>query len=141
VKRPKPRQRSTPAQMAEHGFKDGRSYVQWNTGRVILRGVDMTELRGQVYARAGGRCEVIKANGKRCNRFAAWDGVEHGELSHDKHGPYKTDTADAVLWSCRGCHRERHPGPQFAPQRRRAEAAGANSLGPEERLDAVGNGC
>ena len=121
--------RHTPEQMAEHGFRDPRSRVLWKTGRVILRGADMTELRRKVYQRAGGRCEVMR-RGKRCNRFAAWDGFGHGELSHDKHGASRNDTPETVLWSCRECHENRHPGPQFSAQRRRAQDSGAHPAGP-----------
>src|SRR5947209_2380946 len=61
-------------------FKDPRSRVLWRTGRVQLRGQDKTDLRRDVYGRAQGRCEDER-NGKRCNRFAPWDGLQHGELS------------------------------------------------------------
>jgi hypothetical protein len=110
-------------------FKDPRSKVQWRTGRVILKGQDKTELRRAVYNRAGGRCEEIR-NGKRCNRFAAWGGVKHGELSHRKHGANRDDTTDGVIWSCRTCHSARHPGPQFAAQRRRAQETVSDSARP-----------
>jgi hypothetical protein len=96
-----------------HEFKDPRSRVLWRTGRVILKGQDMSGLRWQVFDRAGARCEALR-NGKRCNRYAPWDGMKHGELSHDRHGAAKTDTLESVLWSCRDCHRKRHPGLQFS---------------------------
>jgi hypothetical protein len=98
-------------------FKDPRSKILWRTGRVILRGQDKTDLRRQVYHRAAGRCEDQR-NGKRCNRFAAWDGLEHGELSHNRHGAHRDDTPAGVIWSCRECHKRRHPGPQFAADER-----------------------
>ena len=75
-------------------FKDPRSRILWRTGRVVLKGQDKTDLRRQVYARAGGRCEEVR-NGKRCNRFAPWDGLQHGELSHKRHGANRDDTANA----------------------------------------------
>ena len=62
-------------------FKDPRSRTLWRTGRVVLKGQDKTDLRRQVYRRAGGRCE-IEWNGKRCNRYAPWAGIKHGELVH-----------------------------------------------------------
>jgi len=114
-------------------FKDPRSRILWRTGRVQLRGQDKTDLRRDVYNRAGGRCEEIR-NGKRCNRFAGWDGLKHGELSHRAHGAKRNDTTDDVLWSCRECHRKRHPGPQFAAQRRRAQETVADRARPGEPL-------
>jgi hypothetical protein len=107
-------------------FRDPRSRVLWRTGRVILKGQDKTELRHCVYERAAGRCEEVR-NGKRCNRFAPWDGLKHGELSHKKHGAHRDDTDAGTLWSCRECHSRRHPGPQFAPQRRRGAMARTDS--------------
>lgn len=107
--------------MTAPAFKDPRSKVLWRTGRVILKGQDKTDLRRQVYTRAAGRCEEVR-NGKRCNKFAPWDGLQHGELSHRQHGASRDDTPSGVIWSCRECHRKRHPGPQFAPQRKAAVA-------------------
>ena len=52
----KSRPREPHSSAAENGFVDPRSRVQWRTGRVRRRGEDMTELRRQVYKRAGGRC-------------------------------------------------------------------------------------
>ena len=112
-------------------FKDPRSKVLWRTGRVKLRGQDKTDLRRAIYNRAGGRCEEIR-NGKRCNRFAAWDGLKHGELSHRKHGANRDDTEEGVIWSCKECHAERHPGPQFAAKRRRAQEAVPDSARPRQ---------
>ena len=102
--------------MTRFPFKDPRSRVLWRTGRVIRRGQDMTELRREVYARAGGHCEVTR-RGRRCNRFAPWDGLKHGELSHHAHGANRNDIPEAVVWSCRECHKLRHPGPQFSKGR------------------------
>src|SRR5882724_12845970 len=106
-----------------HGFLDPRSYIETRTGRVVLFGADMTALRRKVYARAACRCEVER-NRKRCNKFAAWDGIGKGELAHVvASGRGGSDTADNCLWSCGGpggCHRRKfHPGPQFVSERRR----------------------
>lgn len=116
--RPRSREpRSTPEQMREHGFHDARSRVLWSTGRVELRGVDMTALRRRIYARSRGLCEAPDATGPGglCSRFAPWDGWKHGELSHLVHGAKGPgDVLANVIWSCPGCHRKRHPGPQFS---------------------------
>lgn len=122
-------------------FKDPRSKVLWRTGRVILKGQDKTDLRRNVYCRAGGRCEIEwpDANGKakRCNKFAPWSGIGHGELVHivaSAHGG--SDSLENCQWGCggkNGCHAKRdHPGPQFAAQRRRRAETGAHPQGPGE---------
>ena len=96
---PKPRAHHDPR------FKDPRSRQLWRTGRVILKGQDMTDLRRQVYRRSGGHCEVEK-HGKRCNRFAPWDGYRHGELAHRVHHSHGgTDTPENTCWACYDCHR------------------------------------
>ena len=120
------RWKAKPREPRDPRFKDPRSYVQWRSGRTILRGQDKTDLRRRVYNRAGGRCEE-EPNGKRCNKFAPWDGIGHGELSHEDHGANRDDTEAGTKWSCRECHARRHPGPQFAPQRRRTEESGENT--------------
>lgn len=102
-----------------------KSRTVWRSGRVILKGAEMTQLRRDVFERAEGRCEVATHWG-RCNTYAAWDGWQHGELSHriDKaHGG--SDSIENCLWSCAPCHRRRHPGPQFAFQRRSAAGVDA----------------
>lgn len=112
-------------------FADSRSRVLPKTGRVILRGRDMTELRREVYRRSGGHCEAIKSSGKRCNKFAAWDGFGKGELSHIPDRAHQgSDVPAETIWSCRECHARRHPGPQFAPQRRRVVETDGNSAEP-----------
>jgi hypothetical protein len=113
--RPKPRKRK----------------VLWRSGRVIEDAKGMYELRRRVFQRSGGFCEVIKANGKKCGTYARWDGIGKGDLSHIKHGAKGPGDVDSnVLWSCRPCHSARHPGPQFAAQRRRSENASAHPEGP-----------
>ena len=116
-------------------FKDPRSRILWRSGRVILKGADMTDLRRKVYRRANGRCEV-KRNGKRCGQFAPWDGFKHGELAHlVGRGRTGSDTEANTVWSCRECHRnELHRGPQFAPERRRRAKAVPDSEGPRESI-------
>lgn len=112
---------STPAEMREHGFKDPRSRKLWRSGRVILKGPDMKALRWKVYNRAGGRCEVKKPNGRRCGKFAPFDGFAHGELAHFpvSRGRTGSDAEENTLWSCKGCHRQvLHPGLQFSKARR-----------------------
>lgn len=126
--------------LTRHGFKDSRSYVETKTGRVVLRGVDYKLFRFEIFKRAGGRCELVKANGKRCNKFAQLDGVGHGELAHTVHRKRGgSDAPDNVLWSCGqpdSCHRNRdHPGPQWS-KRRRALEAGENPAQPATGLDA-----
>jgi len=114
--RPRSRERSTPEQMREHGFKDSRSRKLWRSGRVILSGADMTALRRAVYRRASGLCEAPDATGSKgiCGRFAPWDGWKHGEMSHVIHGAAGPgDVLTNVIWSCFSCHRKRHPGPQW----------------------------
>jgi hypothetical protein len=115
--RPKPRERR----------------VLWRSGRVIEDARGMYELRRRIFKRAEGKCEVIKANGKRCNAYAKWDGIGKGDLSHIKHGAKGPGDVDSnVLWSCRECHSKRHPGPQFglSAERRQSEDAGAHPQGP-----------
>lgn len=115
----------------EHGFLDPRSYVVTHSGRIVLRGADKTDLRRTLYRRSGGRCE-IRWKGKRCNRFAPWDGLGHGEMVHivaSAHGG--SDSADNCQWGCPDCHKRRdHPGIQFAPQRRRQAEAGGDPAQP-----------
>jgi len=130
-----------PREHRDPRFKDPRSRVLWRSGRVILKGADMTALRWTVYHRASGRCEV-KANGRRCNKFAPFDGYGHGELAHVQgRGRTGSDTPENTLWSCRSCHREGlHVGPQFAPQRRRRAETGANPEGPGEPVHGGSDG-
>lgn len=90
-----------------------QSRTLWRTGRVILKGSDMTDLRHTVYRLAEGRCEELNADGKRCNKFAPWDGPFHGELSHTLHRSHGgSDTPENCRWNCYWCHRRKHPGPQ-----------------------------
>ena len=126
--------------LTRHGFKDARSHVVTKTGRVVLRGADKTQLRRDAYERAGGRCELVKSDGKRCNRFAPWDGIGHGELVHIvASGRGGSDSLDNCEWSCGlpdSCHRKRdHPGTQWT-QRSRADETGAHPAQPQSRLDA-----
>ena len=111
----------------DHGFLDDRSYIETRTGRVVLFGQDKTKLRREIYARAGGRCEILR-EGKRCGKFAPWDGIGHGELVHIRNKAFKrNDTLEFTEWGCRACHARRdHPGPQFAPQRRARELPGTD---------------
>ena len=88
--------------------------VLWRTGRVIEDGAGKKALRLAVYQRAEGRCEVVW-DGKRCNKFAAWDGHYKGDLIHLK-DPIKghSDEPELCEWGCHSCHMRRdHPGPQF----------------------------
>lgn len=125
----------------DHGFIDSRSYVETRTGRVVLRGADYQNLRRKVYQRAGGRCEFIKSNGKRCNKFAPLDGIGHGELAHTIHRKRGgSDSPENASWSCGGhdgCHRKRdHPGPQWSPLiRRGAVDAGQDKAEPPAGMD------
>lgn len=111
--------------------------VLWRTGQVKEDAAGMYRLRRFVFKRAGGNCEV-KKRGKRCGKYAPWDGYRHGELSHiiaRKRGG--SDTPENTEWACWECHRTvRHPGPQFAAQRRRAAEAGPDPPQPGAGLDA-----
>jgi hypothetical protein len=95
-------------------FKDPRSRVLWRSGRVILKGKDMTRFRWQVFDRAEARCEIV-IDGKRCKKYAPWSGPGHGELVHilaRAHGG--SDTIDNCLWGCREHHKAKfHPGVQW----------------------------
>lgn len=124
---PKPREPHYTA--AEHNFKDSRSKALWRSNRIVLFGQDKTDLRRAVYQRAGGKCE-IEWNGRRCNRYAPWSGIGHGELVHivaSAHGG--SDSLENCQWGCGGrdgCHARRdHPGPQFATQRSRRDKEAA----------------
>lgn len=136
-----PRVRTRPKlgteEFLEHGFMDPRSHIVTRTGQIVLRGVDKTNLRHDVYRRAGGRCEIA-SEGKRCNRFASWDGIGHGELVHIiAIGRGGSDSLTNCEWGCPECHRKRdHPGPQWsALVRGRAREAGENSAQPQSGLD------
>ena len=87
----------------------------WRTGQIIEDAEGMRKLRLAVFHRAGGRCEAIREDGQRCNKFAKWDGFGHGELSHEVHrGRGGSDVESNCFWSCPPCHRRRHPGPQWS---------------------------
>jgi 5-methylcytosine-specific restriction endonuclease McrA len=112
--------------------------VLWRTGQVKEDAAGMKVLRRFVFKRAGGKCEVIK-HGKRCGRYAPWDGYRHGELSHivsRKRGG--SDTPANTEWACFECHRTvRHKGPQWSGLvRKRALEAGENPPQPGPGLDA-----
>ena len=105
----------TPEYLAAHSFKDKRSYVT-AFGRKVLRGKDMTDLRMKVFRRSGGHCEEVK-NGNPHGKYAPWDGIGKGELSHLVHrGRGGSDEESNVIWSCADCHRARHPGVQWTPK-------------------------
>ena len=128
--------------LTRHGFQDSRSYVETRTGRVVLRGADKTKLRRDRYELAGGRCELLKQDGTRCNRRAPWDGVGHGELVHIvASGKGGSDSLLNCEWSCGlpdSCHRKRdHPGPQWSQLiRGRAGKTGPDQAQPPSRMDA-----
>ena len=136
--------RSRESRTPQPGFKDHRSRKLWRSGRVILKGQDKTDLRRRVFNDAGGRCEIewpdLNHPGqfKRCNKFAPWDGLGHGELVHivsSAHGG--SDDEENCQWGCPECHKRRdHPGPQFAAERRRRNEAGENPAQPPTGLDA-----
>jgi hypothetical protein len=115
--------------------------VLWRTGQVKEDAAGMRALRLEVYRRAGGRCEV-EWNGKRCGKFAKWDGFGHGELAHlDARGRGGSDTAANCLWACggsNGCHKRKfHPGPEWSPLiRRRTYASVPDQEGREGGLHA-----
>ena len=86
----------------------------WRTGQIKEDAEGMHKLRMSVFRRAGGRCE-IERDGKRCNRFAKWDGFGHGELYHEVHrGRGGSDVPENCFWSCKECHQRRHPGPHWS---------------------------
>jgi hypothetical protein len=119
-----------------HGFLDSRSYIETRTGRVVLFGADKTNLRREVYARAGGRCENVLGTGKRCNKYASWDGVGKGDLAHVTHrGKGGSDTLENTRWNCRECHKQQHPGPQWSPLIRGRVEAGDDPQELEPRVD------
>ena len=149
VPRVRARQKLGTPEFLDHGFLDQRSYVVTRTGRIVLRGADYSKFRWQVYGRAGGRCELDKPNGTRCNKFAPFDGYGHGELAHTIHRSRGgSDAPENAKWSCGistnhagglepGCHRKQdHPGPQWSAVRRRALEAGQNPAQPESGMDA-----
>ena len=110
----------------------------WRTGQVKEDAAGMYRLRRLVFKRAGGNCEVRK-NGKRCNKYAPWDGYRHGELSHIvRRGRGGSDIAENCEWACWECHRTvRHRGPQWsAVIRRRATEIGQDPAKPESGMDA-----
>ena len=116
-------------------FNDPRSYVNEKTGAVRLYGIDYQNFRYTIYRRCGGHCEMENEHGKLCGKFASFDGIGHGELSHDIHrGKGGSDVAENVKWSCggpTGCHRkQRHPGPAWSKPLR-AEPAGGDSAKPQ----------
>ena len=94
--------------------KQRRESSPWLPRRIREDAAGMHRLRREAFRRAGGRCE-IETDGKRCNVYAAWDGMNRGELWHKVHrGMGGSDELDNVLWSCRACHKKRHPGPQWS---------------------------
>jgi len=94
--------------------------VFWRTGRIREDAAGVRQLRMDVFLRAEGRCE-IKWDGKRCNKFAPWDGFGHGELVHLKP---RNDIREACQWGCHECHSRRdHPGPQWSNLIRGKEAS------------------
>ena len=74
-------------------------------GRTRLRGEAMTDLRRQAFERSGGKCEFGIPGASllfnRCNRPITWKSME---LSHDRHGPNKSDTLATVKAVCHECH-------------------------------------
>ena len=97
------------------GKKERR--VLWRTGRVIEDSAGKKALRLRVFQRAEGRCE-IEWDGQRCNKYAPWDGFNHGHLVHLK-DPIKghSDEDSLCQWGCADCHfRRDHPGPQWSKE-------------------------
>lgn len=83
-------------------------------GRVKL--ADKTELRRQAFKRSGGKCEMVNLKpfpGRyvktpvlvRCGAPITWKSMH---LSHDRHGPNKSDALATVKASCEKCHRDKH---------------------------------
>ena len=99
--------RKIPLKRSWIKVKKRRRRVLWRSGRIIEDAAGMASLRLEVFRRANGRCEV-------CGRFAKWQGIGGGELAHIvARGRGGSDTAENLLWKCRGCHRADHPGPQW----------------------------
>ena len=112
--KPLPRTRAKPrrkrpelfAKPERSKFLDPRSYVT-KGGRVRLFGKDYKELRRLAWLRAKGQCEC------GCGRYACWfpfmGGAEAmGELSHNEHGPRKSDELARVKWMRHECHTKMH---------------------------------
>lgn len=84
-------------------------------GRERLHGKDKEQRRGEIFERSGGRCEVIKADGKRCENPITWFSMH---WSHDRHAANKDDSVNAGLASCQECHLvDRHNGGKPVPRK------------------------
>lgn len=87
-------------------FIDPRSYVT-KGGRVRLFGDDYKALRFSAWARANGICECGCRN--PAIYFCDFVGIPcQGELSHNEHGPRKSDELERVKWMRHECHMKRH---------------------------------
>lgn len=93
-----------------------RARVSWRSGKVRLDGAGMRELRGEVFRRAGGRCENT-VKGSRCNQQAGWYDGELHHIVHRSRGG--SDTLENSCWTCWDCHHAHHNG---GPQIERFEA-------------------
>lgn len=94
-------------------------------GRVKLYGADKTDLRRKAFERSGGTCEVIRNKVQQIGyKVSAWLGRcdapitwETMELSHDRHGPNKSDTLESVKASCSECHKVGTHNPKSCKRR------------------------
>lgn len=59
-------------------------------------------------------CGENRIDALRCERSITWESMH---LSHDRHGPRKSDTLSTVKATCEECHRLKHNGGKPVPRR------------------------
>lgn len=126
-RKPIPRKRQRPRRKRpdlffrppyDRTYLDRRSYVT-KGGRVRLFGLDYELFRWSLYMRACAEYSRDPLCECGCGLPARWNLPEwhpdHGEPSHNEHGPWKSDELDRAKWMRHECHMRLHNGGKPVP--------------------------
>lgn len=98
--------------------REHKESMPWRRPRIRLSGPEMAELRQEVFARSGGRCENA-IEGCRCASRISWGSFHLAHL--ESRGRGGSDTLENTLAACWECHEaDTHHRRKLQPHERTA---------------------